>query len=359
MKALITGGAGFIGSHLVEALLARGDKVWIIDDLSTGRFENIAHLEDNPGFNYVLDTILDGRVVSELTAKVDVVFHLAAAVGVAYIIDNPLKSLETNIKGTEIVLQAANEGKKMVVIFSTSEIYGKANSQPCKEEDDRVLGTTTITRWGYSSSKAIDEFLALAYHREKKLPIRIVRCFNTCGPRQTGQYGMVIPRFVKQALLDHPITVHGDGKQTRCFCDVSDAVRGVLGLVDESSANGEVFNLGSDEETSIEDLAKHDRKSYEQLLEIRQTLEDHYRDTQDIEFTIEKGTLYMLQTRTGKRTAAAAVKIAVDMVADGLIDEKQAILRVDPKSLDQLLHLFLIIMIMTLNFQRLKLRLRN
>jgi UDP-glucose 4-epimerase len=255
MKALVTGGAGFIGSHLVEALLARGDTVWIVDDLSTGRFENIAHLEGNPAFHYTLDTILDERVVTGLTAEVDVVFHLAAAVGVAYIIDNPLKSLETNIKGTENVLKAANEDKKTVVLFSTSEIYGKANSQPCKEDDDRVLGSTTITRWSYSSSKAIDEFLALAYHREKKLPVVIVRCFNTCGPRQTGQYGMVIPRFVKQALLSHPITIYGDGKQTRCFCDVSDVVRGVLALIEAPSVNGEVFNLGSDEETTIEGLA--------------------------------------------------------------------------------------------------------
>ncbi len=256
MKALVTGGAGFIGSHLVESLLDRGDEVWVIDDLSTGRFENIAHLESHPKFHYTIDTILDERVVAEATSKSDIVFHLAAAVGVAYIIDNPLKSLETNIKGTEIVLQHANEEKKMVVIFSTSEIYGKANSQPCKETDDRILGTTTISRWGYSSSKAIDEFLALAYHREKKLPVIIVRCFNTCGTRQTGQYGMVIPRFVKQALLDHPLTVYGDGKQTRCFCDVSDVVRGVLGLVEEPTANGDVFNLGSDEETSIEELAE-------------------------------------------------------------------------------------------------------
>ncbi|MFH1502689.1 MAG: GDP-mannose 4,6-dehydratase [Candidatus Eisenbacteria bacterium] len=256
MNALVTGGAGFIGSHLVEALLARGDGVWVIDDLSTGRFENIAHLEKHPKFDYVIDTIMDERVVAELTAKVDVVFHLAAAVGVAYIIDNPLKSLETNIRGTEIVLHQANEGKKQAVIFSTSEIYGKANSQPCGENDDRVLGSTMISRWGYSSSKAIDEFLALAYHREKKLPVTIVRLFNTCGPRQTGQYGMVIPRFVRQALLDHPITVYGDGQQTRCFCDVSDVIRGVLGLVEEPRANGEVFNLGSSEETTIEDLAK-------------------------------------------------------------------------------------------------------
>jgi UDP-glucose 4-epimerase len=255
MKALVTGGAGFIGSHLVEELLRRGNSVSVIDDLSTGRFENIAHLEGNPDFDYVIDTILDDRIVADRMKDVDVVFHLAAAVGVAYIIDNPLKSLETNIRGTEVVLQKANDAKKMVVVFSTSEIYGKANSQPCSEEDDRVLGTTTISRWGYSSSKAIDEFLALAYHREKKLPVVIVRCFNTCGPRQTGQYGMVIPRFVKQALLDHPITVHGDGQQTRCFCDVSDTVRGVLGLVDEPAANGEVFNLGNDEEVTIDELA--------------------------------------------------------------------------------------------------------
>ena len=239
----------------MEALLARGDKVWVIDDLSTGRFENIAHLERTPGFEYVIDTILDERVVADFTSKVDVVFHLAAAVGVAYIIDNPLKSLETNIKGTEIVLEQANDAKKKVIIFSTSEIYGKANSQPCKEGDDRVLGSTTISRWSYSSSKAIDEFLALAYHREKKLPVVIVRLFNTCGPRQTGQYGMVIPRFVKQALLDHPLTIYGDGKQTRCFCDVSDVVSGVLALAEEPAAEGEVFNLGSDEETTIEDLA--------------------------------------------------------------------------------------------------------
>jgi len=256
MNALVTGGAGFIGSHIVEALLKRGDSVWVIDDLSTGRFENIAHLEGNPRFEYVIDTILDERVVSETTSKVDVVFHLAAAVGVQYIIDNPLKSLETNIRGTEIVLQQANEYKKKAMIFSTSEIYGKANHQPCGEDDDRVLGSTMISRWGYSSSKAIDEFLALAYHRVKQLTVVIVSLFNTCGPRQTGQYGMVIPRFVKQALLDHPLTIYGDGQQTRCFSDVSDVIRGVLGLVEEPAANGEVFNLGSDEETTIEDLAK-------------------------------------------------------------------------------------------------------
>lgn len=256
MKALVTGGAGFIGSHLVEALLARNDEVWVIDDLSTGRYENIAHLEGHPGFHYTIDTIMDERVVREFMSKVDTVFHLAAAVGVAYIIENPLKSLETNIRGTEIVLKHANESKRTTVVFSTSEIYGKANSQPCKENDDRVLGATTISRWGYSDSKAIDEFLALAYHREKQLPVVIVRCFNTCGARQTGQYGMVIPRFVKQALLGHPLTIYGDGKQTRCFCDVSDVIRGVLALVETPAANGDIFNIGSDEEVTIEELAK-------------------------------------------------------------------------------------------------------
>jgi len=256
MKALVTGGAGFIGSHLVETLLARNDEVWVIDDLSTGRYENIAHLEGHRGFHYTVDTILDERVVREFMSKVDTVFHLAAAVGVAYIIENPLKSLETNIRGTEIVLKHANEGKRTTVMFSTSEIYGKANSQPCKENDDRILGATTISRWGYSDSKAIDEFLSLAYHREKQLPVVIVRCFNTCGTRQTGQYGMVIPRFVKQALLGHPLTIYGDGKQTRCFCDVSDVIRGVLALVETPAANGNIFNIGTAEEVTIEDLAK-------------------------------------------------------------------------------------------------------
>jgi len=260
MKALVTGGAGFIGSHLVETLLARGDEVWVIDDLSTGRYENIAHLEGNAGFHFAIDTILDERVVRDVMAKVDTVFHLAAAVGVAYIIENPLKALETNIRGTEIVLKHANEGKRKAVVFSTSEVYGKANSQPCREGDDRVLGATTISRWGYSDSKAVDEFLAFAYHREKQLPVVIVRCFNTCGVRQTGQYGMVIPRFVKQALLGHPLTIYGDGKQTRCFCDVSDVIRGVLALVECQAANGNVFNVGSDEEVTIEELARKVKK---------------------------------------------------------------------------------------------------
>ena len=259
-RSLVTGGAGFIGSHLTEKLLGRGEEVWVLDDLSTGRFENIAHLEQDGRFHYVIDTVLDRDVVSDLIDKVDVVFHLAAAVGVEYVIDHPLEALEINIVGAENILKAANKDKKKVIIFSTSEIYGKANSVPFKETDDRVLGSTYITRWGYSASKAVDEFLALAYWREKRLPVVIVRCFNTCGPRQTGRYGMVVPRFIRQALLDHPIEIYGDGKQSRCFTHVLEVVNGVIALSDHENAVGEIFNIGSEEEIAIEELAKKIKK---------------------------------------------------------------------------------------------------
>jgi len=255
-RSLVTGGAGFIGSHLTEKLLERGEEVWVLDDLSTGRFENIAHLEQDGRFHYVIDTVLDDEVVCNLVDKVDTVFHLAAAVGVEYVIDHPLEALEINIVGTENILKAANKDKKKVVIFSTSEIYGKANSVPFKETDDRVLGSTYISRWGYSASKAVDEFLALAYWREKKLPVVLLRFFNTCGPRQTGRYGMVVPRFIRQALLDHPIEIYGDGKQSRCFTHVLDVVNGVIALSDHEKAVGEIFNIGSEEEIAIEELAK-------------------------------------------------------------------------------------------------------
>ncbi|MCK4547448.1 MAG: GDP-mannose 4,6-dehydratase [Candidatus Eisenbacteria sp.] len=255
MRALVTGGAGFIGSHLVEGLLKRGAEVSVIDDLSTGSFDNIAHLEDHPGFQYTIDTILDEEVMARLADGVDVIFHLAAAVGVKYVIENMLKALQINIRGTEIVLDVANRQKTKVVLFSSSEVYGKANSLPFHEEHDRLLGPTTINRWSYAAAKAIDEILALAYHREKKLPMVIVRCFNTCGPRQTGQYGMVIPRFVKQCLLGNPITIYGDGKQTRCFTAVADVVRAVLDLAEHDAAVGEIFNVGSESEIAIEDLA--------------------------------------------------------------------------------------------------------
>jgi len=260
VKILITGGAGFIGSHLAEKLLETGNSIFIIDNLSTGRFSNIRHLVKNPNFSYTIDSILNHNVLKELIKNCDQIYHLAAAVGVKYIIDNPLLSLRTNTVGTENVLEYANEYKKKVMVASTSEIYGKSDKVPFKEEDDRLLGSTHISRWSYSTAKAIDEFLALAYYREKKLPVVIARCFNTVGPRQTGQYGMVIPKFVKSALLNHPITIFGDGKQSRCFADVTDIVNGFIKLMNEPKAEGEIFNIGNDKEITIEELAHKIKK---------------------------------------------------------------------------------------------------
>lgn len=255
-KSLITGGAGFIGSHLAEELLNRDEEVFIIDDLSTGSIENIEHLKVKSKFHYTIDTIKNESLLAELVDKCDVVYHLAAAVGVKLIIDSPVNTIETNIYGTELVLKCANKKKKKVMIASTSEVYGKNNSVPFKEEHDMVLGTTKNGRWSYACSKAIDEFLALAYWREKKLPVVVVRIFNTVGPRQTGRYGMVIPTFVKQALLGHPITIYGDGKQSRSFTYVGDVVWGVIELMNHTQAVGEVFNIGHGKEISIFELAQ-------------------------------------------------------------------------------------------------------
>lgn len=256
MRVLITGGAGFIGSHLADRLLARGDEVYVIDNLSTGSFSNINHLEDNPRFHVTIDTVQDQKVMKNLVAQCDVIYHLAAAVGVQYVIDNPLESLINNIRGTEIVLEQANVEKKKVILASSSEIYGKKNGNvPFREDDDRILGPTTVIRWSYSTSKSVDELLALAYWREKKLPTVIVRFFNVIGPRQTGRYGMVVPRFVKQSLLNHPVTIYGDGEQRRCFTDIDDALDGLIALAEHPSAVGEIFNLGSNFEISIKDLA--------------------------------------------------------------------------------------------------------
>jgi UDP-glucose 4-epimerase len=254
--ALVTGGAGFIGSHLSEALIQRGYCVTVLDDLTTGRRKNIEALEDDPSFEFVLDTILDEDVVDSLVAKNDIVYHMAAAVGVKYIIENPLNSLRINTKGTENIFEAANRHKRKVILASTSEIYGKNEKEKLSENDDRILGSTTISRWGYSCSKAFDEFIALAYWREKRLPVVTLRFFNTCGPRQTGDYGMVIPRFVKAALLGHPLRIFGDGKQVRCFSFVDDIVAGVIALSEHSAAEGEIFNLGSTEPITIEELAR-------------------------------------------------------------------------------------------------------
>ena len=256
MRILITGGAGFIGSHLSDAYLKRGDEVFIIDDLSTGSFENIRHLKDHPRFHYTIESVHNQPVTAELVDQCDVIFHLAAAVGVKLIVESPVRTIETNVHGTEVVLSLANKKKKKVLIASTSEVYGLSTQVPFKEDGNLVMGATTKGRWSYACSKAIDEFLALAYWREKKLPTVVVRLFNTVGPRQTGQYGMVIPTFVKQALAGRPITVYGDGKQSRCFCYVGDVVGALTKLMDDEDAVGQVFNVGSNQEISIIDLAE-------------------------------------------------------------------------------------------------------
>jgi len=255
LRILITGGAGFIGSHLSDAYLERGDDVYIIDDLSTGSIQNIAHLKGNPRFHYTIDSVHNQPVTAELVDQCDVIFHLAAAVGVKLIVESPVRTIETNVRGTEVILALANKKKKPVLVASTSEVYGLSMDVPFREDGNLVMGATTKGRWSYACSKAIDEFLALAYWREKKLPTRVVRLFNTVGPRQTGQYGMVIPTFVKQALAGRPITVYGDGTQTRCFGYVGDVVGALIKLMDHEGAVGEVFNIGSNEEVSILELA--------------------------------------------------------------------------------------------------------
>jgi UDP-glucose 4-epimerase len=253
---LITGGAGFIGSHLSDLYVSRGDEVFCIDDLSTGSFDNIAHLKGHPQFRYTIDSVHNQPVMAELVDQCDVVFHLAAAVGVKLIVESPVRTIETNVRGTEVVLAQANKKKKKVLVASTSEVYGLSSEVPFREDGNLVMGATTKGRWSYACSKAIDEFLALAYWREKKLPTVVVRLFNTVGPRQTGQYGMVIPTFVKQALSGRPLTVYGDGSQTRCFGYVKDVVGALVALMDKEESVGEVFNIGSTEEVSIMQLAE-------------------------------------------------------------------------------------------------------
>jgi UDP-glucose 4-epimerase len=257
MKTLITGGAGFVGSHLAEALLARGDEVYVLDNLSTGSIENIEHLKGQAQFHYSIESIMSEPVTAELVDRVDVVYHLAAAVGVRLIVESPVNTIETNVHGTEMILKLANKKKKKVIVASTSEVYGKSEVVPFREDADLVMGPTSKGRWSYACSKAIDEFLALAYHKEKRLPVVVVRLFNTVGPRQTGRYGMVIPNLVKQALLGHPLTVFGDGTQRRCFTYISDVVGALITLAEVGGAVGEVFNIGNDrEEITIMDLAR-------------------------------------------------------------------------------------------------------
>lgn len=255
MKILITGGAGFIGSHLAEELLRRNNEVYVIDDLSTGSIENIEHLKENKRFHYVIDTIFNESLMRELIDKCDMIYHHAAAVGVQLIVQSPVNTIETNIYGTELVLKYASLKKKKVILTSTSEVYGKSSKVPFSEDDDLVLGPTNKSRWSYGCSKAIDEFLAIAYWKEKGLPVIIARLFNTIGPRQTGRYGMVVPRFIKCALVNEPIPIYGSGKQARCFTYITDVLEGLIALAEEPRATGEIFNIGNTEEITIEDLA--------------------------------------------------------------------------------------------------------
>jgi UDP-glucose 4-epimerase len=256
MKVLITGGAGFIGSHLAEAHLKRGDEVYIIDDLSTGSMENIRRIKGLSKFYYYLDSVTNHHLMAELVDLCDAVYHLAAAVGVRLIVESPVKTIETNIRGTEVVLHLAAKKRKRVLITSTSEVYGKRDRVPFSEDDDLVMGATDKGRWSYACSKAIDEFLAIAYWKEKKVPTVIARLFNTVGPRQTGRYGMVVPNFVKQALKGEDITVYGDGSQSRCFAHVSDVVGALIRLIESPKAVGEVYNIGSDREVTVLELAE-------------------------------------------------------------------------------------------------------
>lgn len=256
MRVLITGGAGFVGSHLSDLLIEEGHEVFVLDNLSTGSIDNIEHLKAEPRFHYTIDSVTNEPLLAEMIDRCDVVFHLAAAVGVKKIVEEPVQTIENNVHGTEVVLRHANKKKKLVVVASTSEVYGKSTDVPFREDADLVMGATVKHRWAYACSKAIDEFLALAYWKERKLPVVVIRLFNTVGPRQTGQYGMVIPNFVRQALAGQPITVFGDGTQQRSFTYVGDVVRGLVALVREPKAVGEVFNIGNGEEVSIRELAE-------------------------------------------------------------------------------------------------------
>jgi UDP-glucose 4-epimerase len=256
VRFLITGGAGFIGSHLADELLGRGDHVHVLDDLSTGSIDNLRHLKGKPGFDYTIDSAANAPVVAELVDSAGVVFHLAAAVGVQLIVESPVRTIETNVHCTEVVLAQASKKKKPVFIASTSEVYGKSTDLPYREDGDLTLGPTVKGRWSYACSKAIDEFLAIAHWKERKLPTVIGRLFNTVGPRQTGRYGMVIPNFVAQALADRPLTVYGDGTQRRCFCHVADVVRALADLMQREDVYGEVFNIGAESEIEIRKLAE-------------------------------------------------------------------------------------------------------
>jgi UDP-glucose 4-epimerase len=315
LRHLITGGAGFIGSHLSEALLKRGDEVFVLDDLSTGSVENIRHLKTHERFHYFFDSITNKQLLAELVDESDVVFHLAAAVGVRLIVESPVRTLETNVYGTQLVLDAASKKKKLVVTASTSEVYGKSDKVPFREDADLVLGPTTMSRWSYAASKALDEFLALSYWRERKQPVLVVRFFNTVGPRQIGRYGMVLPNFVRQALDGKPITIFGTGQQSRCFCDVRDTIEALQRLLATDKAIGEVVNIGTDEEVTIDALAqlvKHRTNSESSITHIPydQAYEPGFEDMLRRVPSLEK-----LQNLTGFRPATPLTEIVDRVVA--------------------------------------------
>jgi UDP-glucose 4-epimerase len=319
MKVLITGGAGFIGSHLAEACLDHGDEVYIIDDLSTGTLDNIKHLQEHDPYGerlcVTIDTVLNRDVLLELIGTCDVVFHLAAAVGVRYILDHPLDSIITNVCGTEIVLELCNKFKKKVLIASTSEVYGKQNHAPLKETDYCVYGSSNKSRWSYAASKLIDEFTALAYYKTKKLPVLLVRLFNTVGPRQTGRYGMVIPRLVKQALENSSLTVYGDGTQTRTFTHVKDVVEALLRLIDTPEAIGEVVNVGGMEEISILQLAERIKAKVGSVSEVQLIpyTEIYPRDFEDMQRRVPSTD--KLKSLTGYELSMDLDKILDDVIA--------------------------------------------
>jgi UDP-glucose 4-epimerase len=319
MRYLITGGAGFIGSHLSDELLERGHSVHVLDDLSTGSMANIRHLKDQAGFEYTIESCASPRIVAEAVDEADVVYHLAAAVGVELIVQSPVRTIETNVRCTEVVLMQANKKNKPVFVASTSEVYGKSTSFPFSEDGDLVMGATTKGRWAYACSKAIDEFLALAYWKERKLPTVCARLFNTVGPRQTGRYGMVVPNFVRQALAEQPITVYGDGTQSRCFCHVSDVVQALVELMEREDVYGEVFNIGSTEETSIHQLAERVRSRtgssseivtvpYEEAYE--EGFEDMHRRVPDL-------------TKIGERLGWAPTRM-LDEIIDDVVEDQRA-----------------------------------
>jgi len=330
MRALITGGAGFIGSHLAERLLERGDEVLLMDNLSTGGMDNIRHLKQYDRMHYFLEPIENRQLLAELVDEADMVFHLAAAVGVRLIVESPVRTIETNVNGTQMVLEAAYKKRKLVFAASTSEVYGKSTKVPFTEDADLVLGPTTKGRWSYAASKALDEFLALSYWRERKQPVVIARLFNTVGPRQTGRYGMVMPNLVSQALANETMTIFGDGKQSRCFCDVRDSVEAILRLVGTDRAVGEVVNIGSDHEVTIEGLAEQIKKQtgssssltyvpYDQAYE--PGFEDMYRRVP---------SLAKLQDLTGFRPKTTLVEI-IDRVAAYQLEKKKRLQTAMPR----------------------------